>query len=85
MSRTTSPGRTTIWLAVPRAQDVSLNVYDLRGRRVRELVKGTLTPGTHQVNWDGPDASGRVVAAGVYFVRAIMGGEAVTTKVMLAK
>lgn len=77
--------RTTIWLAVPRAQAVTLNVYDLRGRRVRNLIQGQLEPGHHEVTWDGADATGRVVAAGVYFVRAIMGGETVTTKVMLAK
>ncbi len=77
--------RTTIWYDVPHAKDVDLRVYDLRGRLVRELVRGQAEPGRHSTVWDGTDATGRLVAAGVYFVRVVMGNEAVTAKVMLAK
>ena len=48
---------------------VVINVYDARGRHVRELVSGRPTPGTHEVIWNGQDADGRPAAGGIYFVR----------------
>jgi hypothetical protein len=48
---------------------VSVVVYDLAGRRVRALVEGEGAPGRHVLTWDGCDASGHRVAAGVYFVK----------------
>ncbi len=44
-------------------------VYDLAGRRVRNLVAGYLESGEHVVRWNGRDDVGRRVRAGVYFVR----------------
>lgn len=48
---------------------VSLDVYDVSGRRVSSLVSGELEPGRHEVEWDGRDANGARVASGVYFYR----------------
>ncbi len=50
-----------------------LAVFDVAGRRVRQLYRGQLEPGTHAFDWDGMDAGGRRVAPGVYFVRARQG------------
>ena len=40
-------------------------VYDVRGRRVAQLVPASPT----QLRWDGRDYAGRVVASGVYLVQ----------------
>jgi hypothetical protein len=45
-----------------------LSVYDLSGKHVRTLVSGVAGAGAHGVRWDGKDAQGRAVPAGVYFV-----------------
>ncbi len=62
--------RTTIEFTVPGEsglkRQVSLEVYDMRGRRVRTLVDGELDPGSHRVNWDGRDNRGMAVSSGVY-------------------
>ena len=42
-------------------------IYDVAGQRVRELVAGLLTPGYHQVTWDGRDAAGHSAASGIYY------------------
>jgi hypothetical protein len=44
-------------------------VFDLQGRKVKTLAEGERPAGRHTLTWDGRDAGGRKVAAGVYFVR----------------
>lgn len=61
----TSPIR--IELSVPAA--VSLRLFDVRGRLVRQLLDETLPAAEHLVRWDGLDAQGRRVASGTYFLR----------------
>jgi hypothetical protein len=77
--------RTTITYAVPRRSRVRVGIYDLMGRRVRDLVDGEQAAGHHAVEWDGRDAGGSWVAAGVYLVRVSDGAAAATAKVVLAK
>lgn len=53
-------------LAVPG--DVSIEIHDVAGRRVRNLVLGRKTAGPGSVEWNGDDDRGRPVASGVYLV-----------------
>ena len=49
------------------AAGVSLTVYDVLGRRVRQVWQGALGTGTYRFTWDGRDAAGRAVGRrGVY-------------------
>jgi hypothetical protein len=48
---------------------VSLRVYDVTGRLVATLADGHRGAGEYRVLWQGRNASGKQVAAGVYFVR----------------
>lgn len=53
-----------------RAGSVRLTIHDAAGRFVRELRGGDVLPaGTHEVRWDGMDAQGRSMPAGVYLCR----------------
>ncbi len=56
------------------AAGVSLTVYDVLGRRVRPVWQGPLRAGSHRFVWDGRDAAGRDVAAGVYVYRVEVDG-----------
>jgi endonuclease/exonuclease/phosphatase family metal-dependent hydrolase len=49
----------------------SLELYDVRGRRVALLADGERPAGRHTIAWDGRDAGNRPVASGVYFVRLV--------------
>ena len=60
---------TAIVLDLPQGADVTLKVYDLRGRVVRRLFSGALPIGTHNFVWDGRDDSGQAAAGGVYVYR----------------
>ena len=65
---------TTIPLAVPAgAGDVELAVYNVLGQPVRRVWAGPLAAGEHRLAWDGRDAQGQPVAAGVYLYRLQVG------------
>ena len=57
------------------AAGVSLRVYDVLGRRVRQLWNGPLRAGTHRFVWDGRDEVGKAVAAGVYIYKVEIDGQ----------
>jgi len=59
--------RTTIRFDLARDTAVQLDVVDVSGRRVRNLVGRILTAGPQQAVWDGRDDDGAHVAAGVYW------------------
>ena len=56
--------RTTIGFRLATGMKVTLEVYDLLGRRIASLVDGFLQPGFHEVPFDGGG-----LASGVYFCR----------------
>lgn len=60
---------TTLHYRLPSAVAVSLDVFDVRGRRVRNLVKEQHAAGDHTVHWDGSDETSARVASGHYFFR----------------
>ncbi len=64
-----SRGSTSIAFGLPAAGGVRLAVYDLQGRRVRELIACDLPAGRHVARWDGADAQGVPTAAGAYLLR----------------
>jgi hypothetical protein len=65
--------------------DVSADVFDSSGRRVRALARGPYAAGSHSIRWDGRDSGNRRVAAGIYFVRVRAGGEKVSSKVFVVR
>jgi len=62
------------------AERVSLVVYDVLGRRVRQVWQGPLGAGSHRLVWDGRDEAGRDVAAGVYVYRVEVDGQVAAKK-----
>lgn len=48
---------------------MTLDVYDLSGRRLRTLVSGSLPAGEHVAEWDGCDERGLAAASGVYLMQ----------------
>ncbi len=75
---------TTIHFELGAEEHVQLVVYDLLGRRVRTLVDERIKAGSHRVLWNATDEEGRLVAAGVYFVK-LTAGETFVQKVALLK
>ncbi|MCE5272522.1 PQQ-binding-like beta-propeller repeat protein, partial [bacterium] len=78
---------TTIAYEVPEGanQTVQLSVFDVRGRKVRQLVDGMAEPGKHFAFFDGRDDLGRELPSGVYFYRLSAGSFSQTRKMILLK
>ncbi len=59
---------TTIEFTLPRAEDVTLTIYNTLGQRVVRLISGSqMAAGSHQVIWNGKDDSGTLVGSGLYY------------------
>jgi hypothetical protein len=58
---------------LPVRADVSLAIYDMRGRLVRSLWRGPREAGHHELRWDGRGTDGAPSAAGMYFCRLTSG------------
>ncbi len=67
---------TTIEFSIPvgAAQNVNLQIFNVLGQAVTELVDGNLPPGRHSVVWNGTDSRGKPVASGMYFYMLKAGG-----------
>jgi len=63
--------QTQVLYTMKKSGVISVQVFALDGSLVRVLQRGRQAPGEYSIYWDGKNASGEVVARGVYFIRAI--------------
>jgi len=69
--------------SLPQPSAARLAVYNVTGQLVTTLLDEDVAAGPHDATWDGRDAAGRRVSAGLYLLRLEAGGARCTTKVML--
>jgi hypothetical protein len=75
----------TVSFVLLRASEVSLGIYDLRGRLVDRRTSAILPEGEHVLTWSGEDRQGRRCASGVYLVRLTAGGSAAAGKCVVMR
>ena len=67
-------GTSLVHLSVAKAGRIQVTIYDVTGRRIRNLADRVFPAGegdaAHTLQWDGTDDAGSKVARGVYFVRS---------------
>ena len=76
---------TRIAFQLAEPSDVRLTVYDVVGREVATLVAGPMEAGTYEVEWNGTDASGRLLPSGMYLYRLTTGAFTQTRTMTLLK
>lgn len=64
---------------------VEIDIFNVLGQNVRQLLRSTKPAGEYRVYWDGCDDSGRELPSGVYFYRATVDGESQARKMILMK
>jgi hypothetical protein len=63
---------TTIKFSILTDSKVELNVFNIKGQRVKSLVKDSFKSGTHTFEWDGKDDTQKSVSSGIYLYKLIV-------------
>jgi hypothetical protein len=78
-------GSLTLRFTLPREAPVRLAIYDVGGRRVRDLLSGPQPAGERSVAWDLRDEAGQAVRSGLYFLRLEAEGRTFTHTLVALK
>ena len=62
-------GSTTIAFALEEAENVTIAIYDINGRKIEMIYDGKLKAGNHKLNWNASQAQ-----KGIYIVRFTSNG-----------
>jgi len=76
---------TTISYSIEKDDHVSIDVFNVKGQKVRTLVNDRLTAGSHTIQWNGTDDNGKNVSSGIYFFNMKSGKYTSTRKMILMK
>jgi hypothetical protein len=76
-------GVATIRFGLAEPTSVRVTVHDILGRQVAVVADGCYEAGLHTGTWDGRNAAGEQVGAGIYFARIRAGGSTLTSKIIL--
>jgi hypothetical protein len=76
---------TTIEFSLNKEGFVNLEIFNIRGQRVKTIADGIYPIGKHSVIWLGDDENGRNVGSGVYFYRMTTEGLSETKRMLLLK
>ena len=76
---------TKISYSIPESGDISLNIYDMRGRRIKSLVNKNQASGRYLIEWNATDDYGNNVGAGVYIYQLRSKNKPLSQKMILMK
>jgi len=76
---------TVINYALPKAEFVTIRIYNMLGQEVATLLNNEVNAGVYNIMWNGMDNSGTKVATGTYIYRVVAGDNVVSKKMILLK
>lgn len=76
---------TNISFNLPNSGMVILDVFNLKGQRIKRLINSSLPVGEHSITFNGLDDNDRPIASGIYLYRLQYQGKTITRKMMLMK
>lgn len=79
-----NPG-TTIFLEFERKSEVSIDIFNAKGQKIRKLFSGTQDSGRSAYLWDGRNDMNNQQPNGVYFYRINAEGETINGKMLMLK
>jgi flagellar hook assembly protein FlgD len=76
---------TKIVFNLPEEGNVKLEIYNIKGQKVKTLLDCYMSPGRSEMIWNGKDDNGKPVGSGVYFYKLQTPEKCFTKKCMLLK
>ncbi|KAA3632241.1 MAG: T9SS C-terminal target domain-containing protein [Calditrichaeota bacterium] len=76
---------TSIEFQIPVKSNVLLEVYNINGQLIKQMVNENLSAGSYISEWDGTNRQGRTVATGMYFYRLTTDSYSTSKKMILLK
>ena len=76
---------TTLRYQLPEANMVTVTIYDMAGREVKNLIDQQQGQGLHNIQWNGTNNLGKAVSAGIYLYQVQSGMYNQTNKMILLK
>ena len=76
---------TIVSYRLKRASNVDMTIYDVKGARIRKLIRRRQNSGIHRIRWDGRNDSGLPASSGTYLVRINADGYGQTMRMQLYK
>ena len=76
---------TTIEYSLPENGEVEVSIYNIKGQKVKQLVKECQEPGTHTILWNGTDNNNSSVGSGVYFYKIKTEKSSLINKMIMLK
>ena len=80
-----NPTTTIEFSLVQTSQFVTLEIFNIKGQKVKTLYKGIAEEGKHSVTWEGKDTNGKSVSTGIYFYKLKTGKKEISRKMLLLK
>lgn len=74
---------TTISFTIKDLQKVELEIFNIKGQKIKTLINSIMERGDHLIQWDGTDKTGQPVSSGIYFYNLKTGDKVISTKRML--
>jgi len=76
---------TLISFDIPEHKKVTLDIIDITGRKIRQLLSDKIKPGHHKLKWNGKNTTDKDVSTGIYFVRLKTGSFKSVRKILLIR
>jgi len=81
-----NPNTTISFMLTEPASQIKVNIYNLKGQKIKTLSRNSLQQGEHSLVWNGKDDKDNSVASGVYLYRLQIDGQTkATSKCLLLK
>lgn len=77
---------TTVKYTLHEDSRINLEIFNIKGQKIKTLADGNQSAGYHTIVWDGKDNNGRTSASGLYFYKMVSEGNSgryTSTKKML--
>ena len=76
---------TTISFELKESGLTKIEIYNVKGEKIKTLLNKTLPTGSHEVEWKGLNEKGKTIPSGVYFYKLSVNGKQKTNKMLLLK